>query len=122
MSKHYNKTEEKEKRRQLRKVQTFCEKIMWLHLKNRQLLGIKFRRQYSIDQFVIDFYAPKIKFAIELDGNIHELQEQKDYDIQRQKYLENYGITFIRIKNEELIGNANKAFKKIEKLIVQLKE
>ena len=87
MAKHYNKTEMKERRRQLRKEQTFCEKILWQYLRNRSLKGVKFRRQYSIDNYVIDFYCPKIKLAIELDGNIHELPEQRDYDAKRQKYL-----------------------------------
>jgi len=114
MTKHYNKTELKEKRRQLRRNQTFCEKIMWMYLRNRQLSGVKFRRQYSVDQYVIDFYAPALKFAIELDGDIHNLSEQKEYDKKRQEYLEQFGIKFLRITNEELLGNANKTFEKIE--------
>ncbi|NCS82774.1 MAG: DUF559 domain-containing protein, partial [Ignavibacteria bacterium] len=63
MTKHYNKSSEKEKRRSLRQNQTFLEEILWTHLRNRKCLGIKFRRQYSIDQYVIDFYAPEIKLA-----------------------------------------------------------
>jgi len=120
MGKHYNRKQEKEKRRQLRKNQTYCEKIMWLHLRNRQLLGIKFRRQYSVDKFVIDFYAPEIKFAIELDGNIHNLPDQKEYDKERQKYIETFGIKFIRITNEELLAIPNKAFERIEEEIKRI--
>ena len=122
MTKHYNKTSEKEKRRTLRKDQTFCEKILWRYLRDRQLLGCKFRRQYSIDQFVIDFYSPEIKFAIELDGDVHNHPDQKEYDVKRQEYLETFGITFLRITNEELMSNANFAFAKIEEAIKKLKQ
>lgn len=120
MTKHYNKKTELEKRRVLRKRQTFTEKILWTHLKRRQALGYKFRRQYSVDHFVIDFYCPELKLAVELDGDVHELPEQKEYDKARQKYLEEFGIKFIRIKNEEFLGNPNKAFSKIEKKIISI--
>ncbi|HCY75755.1 MAG TPA: hypothetical protein DHV28_07520 [Ignavibacteriales bacterium] len=122
MTKHFNKTSEKEKRRTLQKEQTYCEKILWRYLRDRQLLGCKFRRQYSIDQFVIDFYSPEIKFAIELDGDVHNNPDQKEYDVKRQEYLETFGITFLRITNDDLIGNANMAFKKIEEAIKKLRQ
>ena len=114
MTKRFNKKTEKEKRRYLRKEQTFTEKIFWMHIRNRQVLGYKFRRQYSVDHFVIDFYCPELKLAIELDGGVHEKPEQKEYDIARQKYLENFGIYFIRITNDEFMDNPNKAFEKIK--------
>ena len=120
MTKHYNKKTETEKRRLLRKQQTFTEKILWLHLRKRQALGYKFRRQYSIDHFVIDFYSPELKLAIELDGSVHGIPEQKEYDIARQKYLEKFGIEFVRIKNEEFLANPNKAFSRIEQRIISL--
>jgi very-short-patch-repair endonuclease len=122
MTKHFNKTSEKEKRRTLRKEQTYCEKILWRYLRNRQLLDCKFRRQYSIDQFVLDFYSPEIKFAIELDGDVHNTPDQKEYDVKRQEYLETFGITFLRITNDELLGNANLAFVKIEDAIKKLRQ
>jgi very-short-patch-repair endonuclease len=116
MTKHYNKKTEQEKRRSLRKNMTYCEKIVWLHLRKKQL-GYRFLRQYSVDHFVIDFYCPELKLAIEIDGDVHEIPEQIDYDKSRQKYLEAFGIKFVRIKNEEFLGNPNKAFDKIEKKI-----
>ncbi|MBK7377815.1 MAG: endonuclease domain-containing protein [Ignavibacteriales bacterium] len=110
MTQHFNKTSEKEKRRKLRRDQTFCEKIMWTYLRDRKTLGYKFRRQYSVDHYVIDFYCPELKLAIELDGSIHDEPDQKEYDIYRQTYLEKYGITFCRITNDELMSNTNMAF------------
>lgn len=120
MTKHYNKIEEKEKRRSLRNEMTYCENIMWLHLRRKQL-GVRFLRQYSVDQFVIDFYSPEIKLAIELDGSVHDNPDQKAYDEERQKYLEKFYITFLRITNDDLMGNANMVFKRIEDKIKELK-
>ena len=77
----------------------------------------KFRRQYSIDKYVIDFYCPQLKLAVEIDGDVHDIPEQKEHDIDRQNYLEKFGIKFLRIRNEELFGNPNKAFDRIEKVI-----
>ena len=113
MTKHYNKKSEQEKRRSLRKDMTYCEKIVWSNLRKRQL-GYRFLRQYSVDHFVIDFYCPEIKLAIEVDGESHNNPEQREYDIKRQKYLEEFNIKFVRIKDEDLLGNPNEAFNKIE--------
>ena len=121
MTKHYNKKSEQEKRRSLRKNMTYCEKIVWLNLRKRQL-GFRFLRQYSVDHFVIDFYCPDLKLAIEVDGASHNDPEQKKYDIQRQKYLEEFNIKFVRIKDEEFLGNPNKAFMRIEDTIKLLEK
>lgn len=120
MTQHFNKSSEKEKRRNFRKNQTFCEKIMWTYLRDRKTLGYKFKRQFSIDHYVIDFYCPELKLAIELDGSIHDIPDQKEYDALRQEYLEKFGITFCRITNDELMSNANMAFNKIEQGISNL--
>jgi very-short-patch-repair endonuclease len=117
MTKRYNRKSEIDKRRNLRREQTYCEKLVWMFLRNRQMLGCKFRRQYSIDQYVVDFYHPKLKLAIEIDGGVHDLPEQKEYDAERQEDIEKFGITFVRITNEKLLGNPNRAFAKIEDAI-----
>jgi very-short-patch-repair endonuclease len=95
---------------------TFCEKLVWTYLRRKQT-HVRFLRQYSIDNYVVDFYSPKLKLAVEIDGDVHNEPEQKEYDIERQKYLEAFGIKFVRIKNEELMSNANKTFIKIEEEI-----
>jgi len=93
---------------------TYCEKIVWLHLRKRQL-GYRFLRQYSVDQFVIDFYCPELKLAVEIDGNVHEIPEQKEYDIARQNYIEEFGIGFIRIKMKSYLAIQIKRFKKLKR-------
>ncbi|MBU2446056.1 MAG: endonuclease domain-containing protein [Bacteroidetes bacterium] len=121
MTKHFNKKEMKERRRELRSNMTYCEKLVWMYLRKRQM-KVRFLRQYSVDNYVIDFYCPKLKLTIEIDGDVHEISEQKQYDIDRQQYLENFGINFLRITNEELLGNPNKAFEKIEIEIKRLQQ
>lgn len=113
MTQHFNKKEMQRRRRQLRSNMTYCEKLVWMYLRKRQMKE-RFLRQYSVDNYVIDFYCPKLKLAVEVDGDVHDLQDQKEYDKERQNYLENFGINFIRIKNEELLASANKAFARIE--------
>jgi very-short-patch-repair endonuclease len=121
MTKHYNKKSEQEKRRSLRKNMTYCEKIVWSNLRKRQL-GYRFLRQYSVDHFVIDFYCPELKIAVEVDGASHNNPEQIDYDTKRQKYLEEFHIKFVRIKDEDLFGNPNQSFMKIEDSIKLLEK
>ena len=86
------------------------------------MLGNKFKRQYSVDHFVIDFYCSELKLAVEIDGESHNNPEQREYDIKRQKYLEDFNIKFNRIKDEDLFGNPNEAFKKIEDSIKLLEK
>uniref|UniRef100_A0A832DH88 Endonuclease domain-containing protein n=1 Tax=Ignavibacterium album TaxID=591197 RepID=A0A832DH88_9BACT len=119
MTKHFNKQDMKQRRRELRKNMTFCEKLVWTFLRKKQLQA-RFLRQYSIDHYVIDFYCPKLKLAVEIDGDYHEKPEQKIYDKERQSYLENFGITFVRIKNDELLGNPDLAFGRIEQAVKKL--
>jgi very-short-patch-repair endonuclease len=122
MTKHYNKSSQAEKRRKLRQNQTNTEVLVWRYLRNRQLLDYKFKRQYSVDHFVIDFYCPELKLAVEIDGASHNDSEQQKKDISRQKYLETFNIKFVRIKDDELTGNPNKAFKKLENTIKLLEK
>jgi very-short-patch-repair endonuclease len=122
MTHHYNKSSEKQIRRELRKNQTLGEKILWNYLRNRKLLKCKFRRQYSVDKFVIDFYCSELKLAIEFDGFVHDEPAKKEHDIFRQKYLEGFGINFLRVNEKDLFGNSENAFKKIENEIALIRE
>ena len=116
MTKHFNKKEIQKRRRFLRSNMTFSEKLVWMFLRKHQM-NDRFLRQYSVDNYIIDFYCPKLKLAIEIDGDVHDLKRQKMHDKTRQEYLEQLGIKFLRIKNENLINNPNKAFERIEKKI-----
>lgn len=115
LTKIFNKKSEEEKRRKLRNSSTYSEKVIWLSLRKKQIHGVRFLRQYSINHFVIDFYAPKINLAIEVDGSSHIGKEE--YDSKRQKYIESLGIEVFRFTDEQVFGNVNKVIAQIEKIV-----
>jgi len=91
------------RRRKLRNDAPPAEIILWRYLKGKQMEGYKFRRQYSVGRYVIDFYCPQLKLAIEVDGPSHYLSEQaRIYDHKRQRFIESFGITLIRVTNIEI--------------------
>jgi len=86
-------------RRKLRNNSTPAEAALWNILKEKKIAGLQFRRQFSIGNFILDFYCPKLRLAIELDGNYHDFVDIKD--LERDKYLaENFGIQTIRFENK----------------------
>jgi very-short-patch-repair endonuclease len=82
--------------------------------------GLKFKRQYSIDAFVVDFYAPKIKLAIEVDGENHDRPLQKEYDEVREEYIKNAGITFARLSNQQIEDDIISVLNEISELTMAL--
>ena len=82
-----------------------AEVILWLRLKNKRLKDYRFRRQYSVGKYVIDFYCPKLKLAIEIDGESHFTEKAEIRDKLRQYIIESYGIEFMRFTNREIYEN-----------------
>lgn len=92
-------------RRQLRKDSTPPEKVLWAHLRNRRLGGLKFRRQESLGNFVVDFLNFDTKIIIEVDGDIHFITDENvARDKLRQAWLEKQGYLVLRYNNVD-IGN-----------------
>jgi len=81
----YNISKTKKLRQVLRKQDIACEKILWSRLKGNQQ-GFKFRRQFGVSKYVIDFYCPKIKFAIEADGATHSTAEEIKHDREKTAF------------------------------------
>ena len=113
----FNKTSEKNKRRSLRRQMPNAEVILWQFLKNKQIDGHKFRRQYIVDRYVIDFYCPRKKFAIEVDGPTHFYRGAQQYDIRRQRFIESLGIKVLRITNDDVYQNIQGVIDKIQRLL-----
>ncbi len=113
MTKAFNKTSEKPKRRILRKNMPPAEFILWSQLRDKGLKGYKFRRQYSVENFVLDFYCPKLKLAIEVDGDSHFVEGADMSDRERQTIIESFGINFLRFTNREIYENINGVMNKI---------
>lgn len=89
----------------LRKSQTNTEQLLWSKLRGRRLNNCKFYRQFPVGSYIIDFYCPRKKFAIEMDGGQHFEIMQKASDIQKEKYLSQRGIKTIRFFSNEVLSN-----------------
>ncbi|WP_420456071.1 endonuclease domain-containing protein [Rubrivirga sp.] len=95
----YNRRGQKAIRRQLRTEGTPAEASLWLQLKGRRLGGLRWRRQFGVGPYVLDFYCPEVRLAVELDGAVHDRPEQRAYDADRTKHLAAVGIRVIRFEN-----------------------
>ncbi|MFA5961164.1 MAG: DUF559 domain-containing protein [Parcubacteria group bacterium] len=98
--------------RKLRKESTPQEIILWSRIKNRQFKNLKFRRQYQIGKYIVDFICEEKKLIIELDGWQHS--EQEEYDLERTKYLERQGYRVLRVWNGEINSNLTGVFLKLD--------
>jgi len=100
-------TKEKLQRaRELRRDMTSAEKILWEELRANKL-GVHFRRQQIIAGFIVDFYCHKAALVIEVDGDIHDLQQ--DEDARREKVLSELGLRVIRFGNDEILREASRS-------------
>lgn len=103
----------KQRRRELRRNQTEAEKAFWARVRNRQFYRMRFFRQYSVGPYIVDFYCPKLKLAIELDGGQHARDDNLEYDAARSAYLKAQGIDVIRFWNHEALHD-------MESVLVQM--
>lgn len=101
--------------RQLRKNQTDAENLLWRHLRNRNLNGLKFRRQHPVGTYIIDFYCHELRLAIELDGGQHAEPEMVEYDKERSNYLESQDIKVVRFWNNEIFENMEGVLERVIK-------
>ncbi len=94
-----------ETRRRLRKDSTAPERILWRLLRDRQLSGYKFRRQHGLGPYIVDFYCPKFKLVVEIDGDSHFTPNAQAYDARRSAYFRLFGMDVIRFTNAEVGEN-----------------
>lgn len=110
----------KQRRRELRRNQTDAEKVFWSQVRNRQFNGMRFFRQYSLGPYILDFYCPTVKLAVELDGGQHNQSKNREYDTFRSEYLKAHGIEVIRFWDNEVLLDIqsvlNKLFLKVTPL------
>jgi very-short-patch-repair endonuclease len=101
---HYN-SRLKKIARKLRNDMTLSEILLWQHIKGKQLLGYDFHRQKPINEYVVDFYCPRLKLVIEIDGDSHEGKEEADRI--RQENLESLGLTVMRFRDWDVKSNVD---------------
>ena len=110
----FNKPELKQYRKTLREKSTSAEVALWNLLKNKQLEGRKFRRQYSLGKYIADFCCPAEKLIIELDGQVHGDNAQIEKDIMRDQVIENFGFVNLRFENRLLFEVPESVLTKIK--------
>ncbi len=103
--------------RELRKKQTSAEALLWQLLRGRRLLGFKFRRQHQFGDYVTDFYCREAGLAIELDGAVHERNEQWHHDRNRDAYMIGQGVRVLRIPNERILNDTIGVLEEIAKYL-----
>jgi very-short-patch-repair endonuclease len=103
----------RDRARGLRKTMTSAEQILWESLRGRKLAGLKFRRQFPVSPFVLDFYCQELMLVIELDGEVHAEPSQTAHDENRDGYLKSLGCTILRFPNEAVLHNLPAVLKEI---------
>ena len=111
----------KDRRRELRRNQTDAERVLWAKIRNKQFFGMKFFRQYSFGSYILDFYCPEKKLAVELDGGQHNQPEGREYDAVRTNYLNAYGVEVVRFWNNEVLGEMDGVLARLELKVVSRK-
>ncbi len=104
----HNRPYLKDLRRELRKEPTEAEAFLWKILRGKNISGRKFRRQHSIENYIVNFYCAEEKLVIELDGKIN--LNQKEMDFERDKRLKELGYNVLRFENERV-------FRELEKVV-----
>ncbi|MEI7512197.1 MAG: endonuclease domain-containing protein [Candidatus Uhrbacteria bacterium] len=112
MNIRYNDPKYKERRRELRKGMTDAERVLWERLRQRRFLGLRFLRQYGVGHFILDFYCPQVRVAIELDGDSHT-DEGAVRDQERDAILESDNIQVIRFWNQDIFENIDSVVRSI---------
>jgi len=113
----FNRPSKKKTRQYLRNNSTNAEQVLWRFVRNRQLGEYKFRRQYSIDRYIVDFYCPRLKLVIEVDGDTHSTEEEIKHDHQRQRYIESLNIKVLRFTNIDIYEDVDRMLEEILEFI-----
>jgi very-short-patch-repair endonuclease len=107
---------------EMRKNQTPAERALWTRLRTRQLCGVRFLRQYTVGNYIVDFCAPSLKLAIELDGGQHCEPASVEYDKARGQWLAAQGIVVLRYTNLDVMRRINDVLASIQHEVVRLRE
>jgi very-short-patch-repair endonuclease len=103
---------------QLRENMTDAEKHLWTKIRMRQLQGHQFYRQKPIGDYIVDFFCPRAKLVIEIDGSHHLVGETIAYDRIRDDYLSSLGLRVLRFNNTDVLKNTEGVVKRIEEEIL----
>lgn len=100
--------------RRLRREMTDAEKLLWQYLRRKKLDGHRFRRQHPLGCYILDFYCPAAKLAVELDGEQHYSEEGQAKDEERTAWLREQGVRVLRFRNHEILERVENAVSVIQ--------
>jgi very-short-patch-repair endonuclease len=109
----------KERSRLLRKNMTAAEEYLWSKIRDDAIKCFRFYRQKPIGIYIADFYCPKAKLIVEVDGGQHDSSEIVEYDKARSEYLTSLGLRILRFTNREILTNITDVLEKIKKNLVK---
>ena len=102
--------------RELRKNMTTHERKLWNLLKNKQFYGFRFRRQYPIEKYIVDFICREKRIIVEIDGGQHNIPKNINDDLIRDEFLKSQGYTVIRFWNNDIDNNIEGVYKELQKV------
>jgi very-short-patch-repair endonuclease len=109
----------KPKARQLRKHMTDSERVLWSRLRGKQLFEVQFYRQKPLGEYIVDFYAPRAKLVVEVDGSQHMAAEQAEKDDLRDAYLAAVGLRVLRFNSREVLKETDAVVEVIYRTIAE---
>lgn len=116
----YNASPEIFKRaRELRENLTPTENMLWSHLQKGKMMGYRFKSQHPIDNFIVDFYCHRARLVIEIDGEVHQEEDQVERDQGRTAELEHYGLTILRFTNQDVVKSIDNVLLEIKNKLLQ---
>jgi very-short-patch-repair endonuclease len=106
----------KSRAKALRKAGNFSEVVFWKEVRNKSFWNIDFDRQRIIGNYIVDFYVKALGLVVEIDGEIHNFQEE--YDSKRERYLKDLGLKVFRISTTKILFDTENVMKDIEQFII----
>ena len=106
----------------LRREMTDAERLLWLRLRGKQLMGVQFYRQKPIGNYVVDFCAPRSKIVVEVDGSQHHEPAAMKADTERDEYLSGLGLNVLRFDNLQVLRETESVLDTISRAIAKAEE
>ena len=106
--------------RKLKQEETEAEKVLWNALRGKRLNGLKFRRQHPYENTILDFFCVEHQLVVELDGSVHDLPDQSDYDEERTRFLNDHGLRVVQFRNEDILKSLPDVLQKIIEMTSRL--
>ncbi|MBI4426742.1 MAG: endonuclease domain-containing protein [Candidatus Kerfeldbacteria bacterium] len=117
MPRIYNLTKYVDRRRSLRRDSSKAEVVLWNALKTKQFMGLKFRRQHSIGNYIADFYCRELRLVVEVDGDSHGAVHQQAYDRRRTAWLQSMFFRVVRFTNDDVLHNLDGTLERLREFI-----